>query len=193
MARKVKGSFLAPERSCRIKQSGMSMLEVVVSMLIIGLGLAMSISMIQTSNRFGNNAEFSHSALEQAQAIIDKIRANQVAAATYEYMGGAALSANYDTMYASVANETTYISGINALTRQCTAGISTADCQVPGDTAKADMQAWSGNIRSLLPGGRGLISMNGRNLEVIVMWSNTAETDTNLNPVAQGIRVNFTL
>lgn len=193
MASKVKGSFLAPERSCQIKQRGMSMLEVVVSMLIIGLGLAMGISMIQTSNRFGNNAEFTHSALEQAQAIIDKIRANQVAAESYEYMGGAALSANYDTMYAAVANEATYISGINGLTRQCTTGISTTDCQVPGDTAKADMQAWSRNIRALLPGGRGLISMNGRNLEVIVMWSNTAETDTNLNPVAQGIRVNFTL
>lgn len=183
----------------RRQQQGMTMLEVVVSMLIIGLGLAMSISMIQTANRFGNSAEFSHSALEQAQAIVDKIRANQAAAPTYQYIGSATITTdgNYDVMYGSVANEATYDSGINALVEKCFSGISASDCAIVGAVAKSDMKDWSENLRTLLPGGRGLIdvkTVNNTNIfEVIVMWQNSAETDSNSNAAAQGIRVSFTL
>ena len=39
------------------QQKGMTLLEVLVSMLVIGLALAMSISMIQAANRYGETAE----------------------------------------------------------------------------------------------------------------------------------------
>ena len=175
------------------KQKGMTMLEVIVAMLIIGLGLAMSISMIQTSNRFGNNAEFSHLALEQAQAIIDKMRANSVAARSYEFTGGAIRNVDYDSMYRFVANEAAYDSAIRGLNKICAPDFSAQDCDIPGGIAQSDMLAWSNDIKAALPGGRGLVFVNGRNLEVVVMWSNTVEKESNLNPVAQGIRINFTL
>lgn len=171
------------------------MLEVVVSMLIIGLGLAMGISMIQTSNRFGNNAEFSHSALEQAQAIIDKMRANRVAAATYRYTGTATLSTDgsYRDMYNAVRDSNAYNSAINGLSVACMPGIDATACAVAGATAQADMQAWRDNIQALLPGGRGLIFIDGTELDVVVMWQNTPETDSAANPDAHGIRLSFTL
>ena len=193
MKKNMKYFILAGLVSRQNKQKGMTMLEVIVAMLIIGLGLAMSISMIQASNRFGNNAEFSHLALEQAQAIIDKMRANSVAARSYEFTGGAIRSVDYDSMYRTVENETIYDSAIRGLNKICAPGFSAQDCNIPGGIAQSDMQAWSNDIRAALPGGRGLIFINGRNLEVVVMWSNTVEQESNLNPVAQGIRVNFTL
>ena len=55
------------------------------------------------------------------------------------------------------------------------------------------MRAWGKNIRAILPGGRGLISHQNGTYEVIVMWSNTPESDSQNNPVAQGVRVSFTL
>ena len=186
---------------CRRRQKGMTMLEVVVSMLVIGLGLAMSISMIQTANRFGNSAEFSHSALEQAQAIIDKMRANSAAAPTYGYIGTAVITpttdSNYDAMYNAVANQSTYDTGISDLVVECFTGISADDCASVGAIAKADMKAWSESLRELLPGGRGLINIRNVNntniFDVIVMWRNSAETDSDQNSSAQGIRVSFTL
>ena len=41
----------------RTHQKGMTLLEIVVSMLIVALGLAMSVSMIQSANRFGDTEE----------------------------------------------------------------------------------------------------------------------------------------
>ncbi|MDO4777725.1 MAG: type IV pilus modification protein PilV [Cardiobacteriaceae bacterium] len=174
--------------SCRIHQKGMTLLEVVVSMLVIGLGLAMSISMIQTANRFGNSAEFSHSALEQAQAIIDKIRANRVAAPTYRYPATEVIG-SYDAIY-----ESAKAADIGKLKISCTLpGIDSSDCDKAGKIAQTDMQAWDENTRALLPGGRGAVVINGMNSEVIVMWKNNPETDSNDNPDVQGIRVRFAL
>ena len=185
----------------RFRQKGMTLLEVVVSMLVIGLGLVISISMLQTANRFGDNAEFSHSALEQAQAIIDKMRANRVASPTYIYTGGANITsttAGFDVIYDSVRDENGYERGIDGLTITCLRGITTAgfsanDCKKAGLIAKDDMRAWGKNIRAILPGGRGLISHQNGTYEVIVLWSNTPESDSQNNPVAQGVRVSFTL
>lgn len=171
-----------------IKQHGMTLLEVLVSMLVIGLGLAMSISMIQTANRFGNSAEFSHSALEQAQAIIDKIRANRVAAPTYKYPADK-VGDSYDAIYKSLEK-----ADIKSLTVSCTLpGISDEECGKAGKIAQTDMQSWDENIRALLPEGRGAVVINGMSSEVIVMWKNNPETDSNNNPDIQGIRVRFAL
>lgn len=170
------------------RQKGMTLLEVVVSMLVIGLGLAMSISMIQTANRFGNSAEFSHSALEQAQAIIDKIRANRVAAPTYKYP-----TEKLADSYSAIYKDTESVS-IDSIKINCgLSGIDNAECEKAGKIAQADMKDWDGNIRALLPGGRGAVAINGMNSEVVVMWKNNPETDSNNNPDIQGIRVRFAL
>ena len=71
----------------RAHQRGMTLLEVVISMLVVALGLVMSISMIQTANRFGDTAEYTAFALQKSQLIIDTMRANVVAKDTYIISG----------------------------------------------------------------------------------------------------------
>ena len=61
---KIKRGVLVGAR--RARQKGMTLLEIVVSMLIVALGLAISVSMIQTANRFGDTAEYTAFALQKA-------------------------------------------------------------------------------------------------------------------------------
>lgn len=61
----------------KIKQKGMSLLEVVVAMLVVGIALSGSLAMIQAANRFGLSAEFTSIGQQHAQSMIDRIRANQ--------------------------------------------------------------------------------------------------------------------
>lgn len=67
----------------KVKQKGMSLLEVVVAMLVIGIALAGSIAMIQASNRYGISAAYTSTAQQHAQTIINQMRANNVVRDTY--------------------------------------------------------------------------------------------------------------
>lgn len=174
---------------CKESQKGMSLIEVLVSMLIIGLALAMSISMIQTANRYGDSAEHSAAALQQAQSIIDKMRANKIAAPAYLFTGGASGS-TYDSWYTA---------DMGKIPAELTCG-SDVHCAKALDTAKTDMSQWKNNLSSLLPGGKGVIrevQAESGSYEVIVMWKYNPESEAksvdSTNPNARGITVNFTL
>lgn len=65
-------------------QKGMTLIEVVISMLVIGIGLAMTVSMLQASNRYGNNAANRTIAMGEMQNIIDAIKANALGIQGYE-------------------------------------------------------------------------------------------------------------
>lgn len=176
-------------RRRNFREKGMSLLEVLVAMLVIGLGLAMSISMIQIGNRFGENAEFTSSALQQAQAIIDKIRANNMAAQSYVFTGGhsagAVSTANYAALYPS-ADMSSFPSGLADCTKP-----NCADAQT---VAKADMVQWRNNLQASLPGGRGLVVDYGQgNYEVLVMWNFNPEADMENNKTVDGVRIRFAL
>lgn len=164
------------------KQNGMTLIEVLVSMLIIGLALAMSISMIQTANRFGESAEFSSSALRQAQNIIDKIRANKAAADKYEFLGGLTLKAT-DTF--------------SDLYKVDMAKIPTcsASCTPAEKVASEDLQQWRANLAELLPGGKGIIRrINDRRFDIVVMWHYNLEyAELKDDSDAQGVRLDFAL
>lgn len=71
----------------KIKQKGMSLLEVVVAMLVVGIALSGSLAMIQAANRFGLSAEFISIGQQHAQSMIDRIRANQFEMAKTETNG----------------------------------------------------------------------------------------------------------
>lgn len=181
------------------RQKGMSLIEVLVSMLVVGLALVTSISMIQSANRFGNSAEYSSSALNQAQAIIDKIRVNKIGVDGYVFIGGAAVS-DIDTAvssgnYGVVFNAVDMASIPSVLVTGCTRTPCTPESM---STANTDMAQWAANLREALPEGKGivrLIDANRSSYEVIVMWRNIAETDTDpaTNVDAQGIHLRFSL
>lgn len=57
-------------------QKGMTLLEVIVSFLVVGFGLAMTVSMLQASNRYGVSAEYRAIAMREMQSIVEQMRAN---------------------------------------------------------------------------------------------------------------------
>lgn len=165
-------------------QVGMTLLEVIVSMLVIGLALAMSISMIQTANRFGESAEFTSSALRQAQVIADKMRANNREADSYLYPGAAAITPDATFSDIHAALDMSYLVPCGA------------ECTEPSDhIAREDMLQWVSELSESLPQGRGAIVANGqRRYDVVVTWSHTAENgEMQDNPDAQGVRITFAL
>lgn len=177
----------------KVWQKGMSLIEVLVAMLIIGLALTMGISMIQASNRFGESAEFGSSALQQAQAIIDKIKSNGVASDTYLFTGGVVITNGdeYEKMYAEVSK-------VKLIDIPLHLTCKVALCSEAENIAKADVVQWNNTLQEMLPGGRGIVhrisSLPNRDFfEVIVMWNHNAEIEIDNNPAVSGIRVNFSL
>ncbi len=178
-------------KSClRYWQKGMTMLEVLVAMLVIGLALVTGISMLQTANRYGDSAEFSAIASQQSQSIIDKIRANSVSASAYLFPESVPTTADYSTLYPQV--DTSNIPA--SIACKTTAP---AICATGESVAKQDMQQWEDTLAQQLPNGRGAIRRVGfgtDTYEVIVMWHYNPESEpTGPTPAAHGITVRFTL
>ena len=157
-------------------QKGMTLLEIVISMLIVALGLAMSVSMIQTANRFGDTAEFTAFAQQKSQQIIDAMRANNIAR---------------DTSLLDWENTATQGNDVTDITGRLRCKNS-GRCTEAENIAKQDMKVWIEEIRSL-PGGRGIIRQRDNQYEVVVMWRHVSETDRGEDTPVQGTRVWFTL
>lgn len=181
------------------KQKGMSLIEVLVSMLVVGLALVTSISMIQSANRFGNSAEYSSTALNQTQAIIDKIRANKIGIDSYIFTGSATavqidnaiISGVYDNIFGLVnmGNIPNTLANVCSRTPCTTTSVA---------TAHTDMTQWAASLGEALPEGRGIVRLldaDRGSYEVVVMWRNIAEIDNNpaANANAQGIHLRFSL
>lgn len=178
----------------RAHQKGMTLLEIVVSMLVVALGLAMSISMIQTANRFGDTAEYTAFALQKSQLIIDTMRANVLAKDTYVLEGVNIGNSNdnnaYESIYDSLSSIYAAGSG-SALVGKLKC--KEATCTKSEENAKADVYAWSDEIIKTLPGGRAFIGKNGNHYVVVVMWRHIPATGSEANIPVQGTRVWFTL
>lgn len=180
----------------RTHQKGMTLLEIVVSMLIVALGLAMSVSMIQSANRFGDTAEYTAFALQKSQLIIDTMRANALAKETYVVNGISANPNNgdYKGVYDSLNSIYDAANKDAALSRlvdnlRC----KNSACTLAEENAKADVYAWADEIVSTLPGGRALLRKNNDNYEVIIMWKHVSATDNGSDAPVQGTQVWFAL
>lgn len=67
------------------QQQGMTLIEVVVSMLIIGLGLVMCMSMLQTSLRYQSTSIEQNAAVHLMQDMISRMRMNAKFAEQYTF------------------------------------------------------------------------------------------------------------
>ncbi|MDO4642600.1 MAG: type IV pilus modification protein PilV [Cardiobacteriaceae bacterium] len=158
-------------------QRGMTLLEVLISMLVVALGLGLSVSMIQTANRFGDSAEYRARALQKTEEIAGKIQANINARNTYVLDNGISIlpTTSFDELYRKADF------GSRNPSFTC---LST--CTKAEEIAKDDVKSWLKEIQSdLFPNGRALIHRDGgvdsRRYEVIVMWSHIAEADIKEN------------
>ncbi|MDO4436187.1 MAG: prepilin-type N-terminal cleavage/methylation domain-containing protein [Cardiobacteriaceae bacterium] len=157
------------------RQRGMNLLEVVVSMLIIGIVLAMSVSMIQTSVRFGESAAYTSAAQMQAQSLVDKIRVNASAAKHYMFQESGINEQKLRHFAKATEEEKSALyRSINMQSLQnCE-----RDCKTPELLAKADIQSWQSALEDSLPLPRFQLlpsDLGHENYLLAIFWSYNSE------------------
>lgn len=173
------------------KQAGMTFLEVLVSMLIIGLGLTITVSMMQASNRYGLSAEYRSAAMNEIQSIMDRMRANVYGGDGYVFGQHSYQDSGYD--------------------RKNIQALSAPQCGNPCETkeqlkiaaqslayarAQTDMIDWLGHVSTSLPGGQAAISKGAENTyTVTIMWLYGTESDLGLpsNKTSDHLSMTFSI
>ena len=131
----------------RQRQLGISMIEALVSLLIISIGLLGIASLQISSIKQSSSAHWHSQAVWANYEMTDRISANS-----------SDVFANYDN-----------IDTDNSYSMDCTNNACS-----PADMITADAQDWKTQV-SQLPNGRGIISSNTPNtLDVTVMWLDPA-------------------
>lgn len=126
-----------------MKQSGFTLLEVLVAMLVLAIGLLGLAGLMTTSMR--NNLSASHrtQATWMAYDIIDRMRANRAGAVT----GG------YATLMGAAAT--------------CSTAVPT------GTMPAQDIAAWKNQLACSLPAGTGSITFAGTRATILIQWNDS--------------------
>ncbi len=123
----------------RARAFGFSLVEVLVSMLVVAMGILALAGLLQASTRYARMSELRSNATLLANDIADRMRANSV---------GAQLGAlGYDSTGKA------FPTAAAAPHAACT---SDAPCG-PADLAKADVADWTARVRATLPKGSAWI------------------------------------
>lgn len=136
----------------KLKESGISLIEVLISVLVIAVGL-LGIAGLQLSIiKANHSAELRALAISQVNNIIDRMQAN--------YEGVEA--GHYDNASGTPSKPS------------CTT------CTV-SETATKDINEWNTTNSFLLPNGQGTVSKNGDTHTVTLFWDNERTGATGLN------------
>lgn len=140
----IKNSTYFPNRLT--KSDGFSMLEVLITVLILSFGLLGMAALITTGVRSNNIAHYRSLATQQTLNIADRMRANLVGV-----RAGA-----YDSL------DTTIPANPDCIANDCS----------EGEMATYDHFQWNTNNDRLLPGGEGTVNGNLANgFRVVLMWT----------------------
>ena len=139
--------------------TGFTLLEIMIALMIFSIGLLGLAGLQATSLEFNRNALSRTLAIQQAENMADRIRAN------LKTFDGTAI-ASYDTVTTAMPSEPTsafnncyYISG--SAPTACT----------PQNLAQIDIFEWQLRNSQILPSGRGRISRpSGTYFQITVMW-----------------------
>lgn len=131
------------------RQRGITMIEVLVTVIVLAIGLLGLAGLQLNSLRFTHSAYQSSQATVMANDIMDRMRANRPAAETGVY---------------DIALGTTPGSS------SCQ-GVG-ADC-APDTMAAADLYEWKEALAATLPDGDGSIASNGTVFTITVQWDDT--------------------
>lgn len=144
------------------KMTGVTLIEVMISLVILAVGLLGIAAMHGLGTKFGNKAYFRTQAIAQAYDIVDRMRANPVGVTAGDYIQDPIPSTSSSDCGSSV----------------CTAA----------DLATYDLVAWNTLNGAVLPNGTGSVSIADSDITVVVNWVE----DNNGDGVAETISVSIT-
>lgn len=138
------------------KQSGFSMIEVLVALVILTIGLLGIAALHLKSLQSGRTATYRTQAVNLAADLADRIRMNRTAVAAY------------GTLFADAAIEVP-------------ACFTTGGC-IESDMAASDLSRWKATLALLLPGGQGQVVVTPpvaagepASYVITVQWSEAGE------------------
>ncbi|MFC6634566.1 type IV pilus modification protein PilV [Microbulbifer taiwanensis] len=126
------------------KQRGATLIEVLISVLILAVGLLGLAATQMMSMKNGNGAHHRYMAALAAQEIIERMRANPSALEQGSYDGK--------------------VDGSETSTNNCS-----SSCSV-NDLADRDLYEWDQVLKSNLPSATGNIARNGDEVTVTISW-----------------------
>lgn len=128
-------------RQTRGMDRGFTMLEVLVSLLIISIGMLGLASLQALSLKNGQSAYYRSVATQLANDMSDRMRGN--------------ITGVYGNAYNRTGIGTDYATAVTA----CTDTAGPGSC-VAADLAKNDAYEWQQLVATLLPGGQGIVCMD---------------------------------
>lgn len=140
----------------RIKQSGFTMVEVLVALVVLAIGLLGIAALYLNSLQAGRTAIYRTQAINLAADLADRIRANRTAQAAY------------GTLFADAEAAVANCDLINGC--------------FDTDLASTDLARWKGTLAQLLPNGQGQVVVTlpvavgePTNYVVTVRWAEVGE------------------
>ncbi|WKB52418.1 type IV pilus modification protein PilV [Eleftheria terrae] len=148
----MKQSLQGPRAVLRKRQQGVSLIEILVSILIMSFGVLALAALIGNASRYNKTTEFRSIATLLAADIGDRMRANPAGAMADQY--------NLKNDYAEL-DEAPEVP-------DCA---DPANC-TPAEIADRDMAEWRGNLFRLLPGGNAYVDRDSASnaVNVWIAW-----------------------
>lgn len=160
------------------RQAGATLIEILITMLVVAVGLLGAAGIQLASNRFQQTSVFRSEALHQAGFIIEKMRANNT---NFSLANLPQTVANPETAYIAADD---YASA-TALPADPACGLAAQTVCTAAESAERDLREWRESIQQTLPAGRGSIfpvtsgGMTEPNARrVVVMWREKADIAT---------------
>jgi type IV pilus assembly protein PilV len=135
--------------------AGFTLIEVLVSVIILAIGLLGLAGMQATGLRNNQDAYNRSQATQLAYDLADRMRANVAGAATYTAVAPSAAT----------------------ITNTCS---TAAGCTV-AQMAQTDLKQWYNNLISALPSGEGTITLSGAVYTITITWDDDHDGETTNN------------
>lgn len=144
------------------KESGVGLIEVMVSLLVLAIGL-LGVAGLQTKSlSYTQNAYYRTQATNLAYDVIDRMRANKVSAKNSGY------ASNYNQTHSSAGD------------------CSSSTCS-SSQIASYDLKQWKQALQDTLPSGQGEIAVSGdvaiREISVSIKFDDSRGLNATLDPV----------
>ncbi len=136
--------------------SGFTLIEVLISMLVLAVGLLGLAGLQATSLRYNQSAYNRSQATQLVYDMTDRMRANVAGAATYTALLPSEATAKTDCL-------------------------TTTGC-MPADMAENDLFEWNSAVTTVLPGGAGTISVADGVFSITITWDDDRDDDDSNNP-----------